>query len=351
MSRNDRTDLFAAAVAAQRAFDFEGAAGLFEQLLDARPFEAAHNLAVIRVQQGRTAQAEALFRRALAQKPDAPWTRLALGSLYLQQGRYAEGWPLYEARRQVPGEAREPPHILPDLRAPEWRGEPIAGKRLLVLPEQGFGDVIMFSRFLAQLRSAGAEPVLAGLHKPLQPLFPDAVVLRRSQPPPEVDFWTVLGSLPFRLNATLETVPPPGALGPSRRGGGGVGVMARGNPKFAYDFTRSLPAAAAERLLALGADLHPDSTGAADFRQTAEIIAGLDLVITVDTAVAHLAGSMGTPVWILLPAVNRDWRWLEAREDSPWYPSARLFRQAGLGAWDALVDRVVREASRVIRAP
>jgi ADP-heptose:LPS heptosyltransferase len=118
--------------------------------------------------------------------------------------------------------------------------------------------------------------------------------------------------------------------------------MTRGNPGHANDAHRSLPDDFGRELLALpgAVDLDPSSTGARDFQDTAEIVAGLDLVISVDTSVAHLAGAMGKPVWILLPAVSVDWRWMSARADTPWYPSARLFRATEAGGWRAVMDEV-----------
>ncbi|MBS0331803.1 MAG: hypothetical protein JSS35_03470, partial [Proteobacteria bacterium] len=133
--------------------------------------------------------------------------------------------------------------------------------------------------------------------------------------------------------------PPAGA--PAE--GGGVGVLTRGRPEHPNDANRSLGPEAAARLLALpGArSLHPDDTGAADFADTAALIAPLDLVISVDTAVAHLAAAMGKPTWILLPAFMNDWRWMEARSDSPWYPTARLFRQPAMDSgWSPVLDDV-----------
>jgi ADP-heptose:LPS heptosyltransferase len=124
-----------------------------------------------------------------------------------------------------------------------------------------------------------------------------------------------------------------------------VGLVTRGSPTHRNDAHRSLPdALAAELRAAPGAvSLHPEDSGARDLQETAEIIAGLDLVVTVDTAVAHLAGSLGKPTWVLLPAHGCDWRWLRDRLDSPWYPSVRLYRQAAPGGWSEVVAAVRRD--------
>lgn len=119
--------------------------------------------------------------------------------------------------------------------------------------------------------------------------------------------------------------------------------MVTGNPKFSKHAHRTPPEAVQADMLTLGRDLRPEATGARDFLESAEIVAGLDLVITIDTAMAHLAGSLGVPTWILLPAVDTDWRWLRGRTDSPWYPSVRLLRQPSPGDWAGALEAVESE--------
>ncbi|HEY8614709.1 hypothetical protein [Phenylobacterium sp.] len=312
------------------------------------PFEANHNLGVVYVRMGRLAEAEQAFRAALAAAPEAAQPAYALGSLLLAEGRWAEGWPLYEARRGVPGLTR----AAPDVGFPEWRGEELAGKRLLVLGEQGLGDNLMLARFLPQLTARGVEVVYA-CPRPLWPVMQDLrVALTDDESGVTADAWTLMFSLPLRLGVTPATLPPPAALSaPAPRTGGGVGVVPAGNPDHKNDAERSLGPREAARLLKLGQDLRPEATGARDFGDTAAIVAGLDLVITVDTSVAHLAGSLGKPVWILLPARETDWRWLRERQDSPWYPSARLFRQRVPGDWTAVFRRLETELKRLAPAP
>lgn len=253
--------------------------------------------------------------------------------------RYAEAWPLYEARKAIPGFSC--PRPLADY--PEWLDEDVGGKRVVVCAEQGFGDQIMFGRYLPLLRARGAEvtvachPLVARLFSaagyPICPLFID-------RPLPPADFWTVFGSLPHRLGNVAPSqahyLPIPW------RGGEGVGVMTRGNPSHYNDARRSLFGADAERLHRLGRDLSPESTGAGNFLATAKLLASLDLVVTVDTAMAHLAGSMGVPCWVLLPAERLDWRWNDGVR-SDWYPEMRLFRQPRDGDWGSALDQVETE--------
>jgi hypothetical protein len=147
---------------------------------------------------------------------------------------------------------------------------------------------------------------------------------------------TRAGDLPHLCGATLEALPPPWPIrGDARASTGRIGVVTHGAPSHANDANRSLPRAAAARLLALpgAVSLRPEDTSAKDFQDTADLIAGLDQVITVDTAVAHLAGSMCKPTTILLPHLRTDWRWMRGRSDSPWYPSVSLVRQDASGDW------------------
>jgi hypothetical protein len=154
-----------------------------------------------------------------------------------------------------------------------------------------------------------------------------------------------LGATPQRLPAApyLRAARPwPRPLAPGFK----VGLMTAGNPVYANDANRSLPEAAAAALFGLVArpvDLRPSQTGAADFADTAALMAELDLVISVDTAAAHLAGAMGKPCWVLLPAANPDWRWMRGRRDSPWYPSVRLYRQPAPGDWGPVLDEVAAD--------
>jgi tetratricopeptide (TPR) repeat protein len=324
------------ALAAHRAGDFARAEALYEAARGEEPWRAAHNLGILHSSLGRLDRAEQAFREALLASPDNPESRYSLAHALLAAGRWTEAWPLYEARRELP--RLEIPDAPKDMS--EWMGEPLAGKRLLVIGEQGFGDQLMFARFLPEIAAAGARVSYRcrpGLVRLIQGALPDGADLSAMR----FDAWALAGSLPLRLGATPETLPPPAPLAlTAAPGGQGIGIVTRGRPSHLNDANRSLSGDAEQRLRALGRDLSPDATGARDFRDTARIIAGLELVISVDTGVAHLAATLGKPTWILLPHVGTDWRWMRGRSDSPWYPTARLFRQPRPHDWGAVLDEV-----------
>ncbi|MCI3134150.1 glycosyltransferase family 9 protein [Phenylobacterium aquaticum] len=332
---------FEEAVAAHRAGDFETAERGYRAF--AHHPVALHNLAVLYNAAGRFAEAEAAFRKVLKAKPDFAASEHSLAMLWLGAGRYAQGWPAYEGPPAVPG-AYLPP--APDL--PEWRGEDLRGKRLRVYGEQGFGDQIQLSRLFPALTQLGAEvsfvcsPILETL---FAPLGITVVGGREGVALPEADCWTLIGSLPWRLDLREATIPPPTDLRVPLGAGGGTGVVVRGRPTHANDANRSLNAEDAARLLALGRDLSPEATGAMDFLETARIVAGLDRVISVDTAIAHLAATLGKPTWILLPARGVDWRWGRQGEGSVWYPTVRLFRQPAHGDWSAVLGEIEARAA------
>jgi ADP-heptose:LPS heptosyltransferase len=300
----------------------------------------------------------------------------------LQLGAFEEGWAEYEWRWRRPGHG---PRRLPQ---PAWDGSDLAGKRLLIYCEQGLGDVLQFIRYAAVVQRAGASVVLE---------CPGALVslLRRcpgidelvaeTRPLPNFDVHAALLSLPHLLGTTLATVPaevPYLAANPERVerwreelagvDGFRIGIAWQGNPRHPRDRHRSFPlsqfeglarqegvrlislqkGAGAEQAAALQGrfpvvDLpsEPDMAEAA-FEDTAAIMQHLDLVISADTAIAHLAGALGVPVWVVLSAIT-DWRWLRGRDDSPWYPSMRLFRQKTLGDWEGVFERIAREVARL----
>lgn len=288
---------------------------------------------------GRLCGAEVWFRERLSMVPSDERAAYALSVVLLALGRYAEGVDGYELRHLFGSGA------LPDVPWPSWRGEDLNGRRLVIFPEQGFGDAIQFARFAPMLRQAGADVTLL-CRPPLERLFSSlgvrVVAASGAADFPEPDYWVRSNSLLRCAGAVANDVPGAPYLDATPREWGGVGVVGRGNPRHHNDASRSLPPELEGRLLALpGAkNLSPDITGARDFQDTADIIAGLDLVITVDTSVAHLAGALGKPVWIMLPEHNTDWRWMRGRSDSPWYPSARLYRQPSPGDWGSVVRAV-----------
>lgn len=314
----------------------------YRALVPTHPLGAWNNLGGLYAALGRDAAAEDAFVQAGRADPAALGPKYGLALVHLRTGRFDTGWRLYEARRGLPG--LNVPNPRPGY--PEWRGEDLGGRRLLVVREQGLGDQIQFARFLPELGARGAETIflcdppveglMAGLADRVVPAAPGVAY-------PAADLWVLQMSLPLRLGLTLDSLSGAPYLAAQPRRGGGIGIKAEGSPAHPHDRHRSLPPEAAARLKALGRNLDPGATGARDLAETAQIIAGLDLVITVDTAIAHLAGALGVPVWILLGAVHTDWRWLRDRDDSPWYASARLYRQTTPGNWDAVLDRVTAD--------
>lgn len=279
--------------------------------------------------------------RVVRRMDESAVSRAMRGEELLAEGRYAEGFRLYDAWREV----------LPDVAAewpiPAWRGEDLAGCGFLIGGEQGFGDQIMFARFAKLLQARGAD-VVWYCKEPMARLLSQCAGIRAiTGGSADVAFYCQSSRLPnlffpplLAPPAAPYIEPPP----PQIIGDFSVGVVTSGNPKHVNDANRSLTSEAAETLMRIpgAVSLQPQDTGAQDFYDTAAIIAGLDLVISVDTSVAHLAGAMGKPVWVLLPHAA-EWRWMRGRSDSPWYPSARLFRQQSPGDWPGVIDAVLSE--------
>lgn len=338
------------------------------------------------------AEAEVSLRRATALDPGSRPLRFNLSYLLLRQGRLEEGWSCLESRDWYA-------KLAAYFDFPRWQGEALNGKAILIGIEAGLGDMIQFTRYAAELKTRGARRVGVICHPPLKSLFVarpelDEVIgldepLRQPGEGERWDFWVPPLSLPYLFATRLETIPArlPYLFAPVEksahwaqvlRGDGQdapsdmkVGLVWRGNPRFENDAERSLPGL--NVLAPLGkvegvryfslqkgageeevrrqpdvlpvTDLAPDI---ADFSDTAAIIANLDLVISVDTAVAHLAGAMGRRCWILLPDFKTDWRWLDVRSDTPWYPGVvRLFRQSTMGDWSDVVGRLVEALTTV----
>jgi len=314
--------------------------------------------------------------RAIALNPElaeAHWNR-ALTCLSV--GDFEQGWRSYEWRWR-----RNTAEMTPrDFAQPQWHGEDLQGRTILLHAEQGFGDTIQFIRYLPMVLAKGGKVILE-IPDDLKPLVGQIdgmiAMVSRGQPLPPFDLHCPLLSLPLAFGTTLANVPapraylraPPERVAPWRahltRGEAPrVGLVWSGKPTHKNDHNRSIALARLAPLLlkpgfqfvSLQKEIRDADRAAlrkfpallrlddalADFADTAAVVAALDLVITVDTAVAHLAGAMGKPVWILLPAIG-DWRWLLERDDSPWYPSARLFRQPHIGDWGSVIARVGRE--------
>jgi hypothetical protein len=310
-------------------------------------------------QAGLLLEGEASLRRAITLAPQRPDARRALAMNLLTQGRYKEAWPLYEARMEMTTLTDGVPRDFP---FPRWRGEDLSGKHVVLFPEQGWGDQIQFARFLPAFVPMAARVTLLvppELVRLLRHNFPDIDVLAADGAVefPDPDYWSTLAELPGRLGATLETIPkPPYLAWPGNWSGAPegvkVGLVIKGNPNYALDRWRSLSDDLGERLLqglprqVFG--LLPSVTGARDFAGTAAVIKALDLVVSVDTAVAHLAGAMNKKCFLLVQGVGADWRWMRGRTDSPWYPNHTLYRGAPNGTWDAAIERLIADANQLL---
>lgn len=323
---------------------------------------------------GRHAEALEAYQRAVALDPnhaEAQWnealTRLRLGDLRGGFDKYEWGWMRFEA---VEYKRR-------NFARPVWNGEPLSDRRILVHAEQGLGDTIHMARYVPLLAQRGgrvlleAQPTLTGL---LRSLSGVAQVIGRGEPLPDFDLHCPMMHLPKAFRTDLGSIPatvPYLSADPARvaawrdrlppRRGLRVGLVWSGNKIHSNDYNRSMRLAEMAPLLdidgvdfiglvkevregdaaMLAAEPRIASIGPqlADFSDTAAVVAQLDLVITVDTAVAHLAGALAKPVWILIPFFF-DWRWLIGRSDSPWYPTARLFRQPVQGDWKSPIAAV-----------
>ncbi|WP_301100826.1 glycosyltransferase family 9 protein [Propionivibrio sp.] len=370
---------FAVLLAQQKRFDEADAA--YRETIRLLPASAVawSNLGVLQACRKQEVEAECSYRTAIALDANYKLAQFNFSYLLLRQGRFEEGWRCLEARNwYAPLEKR--------LACPRWRGESLQGKSLLIGFEAGHGDMIQFCRYAAVLKAQGAGEISLLCHPALKTLFAtvagvDTVIaFDEALPTSSWDFWTPPFSIPFYCQTRLDTIPaslPYLRADSSRREYWSalllrdsspaevrVGLVWKGNPVFENDDQRSLPAL--DRLAPLGA-----STGVrffslqkgageeeaaqppaglqlvnlgpqlADFADTAAVIENLDLVISVDTAVAHLTGALGKPCWLLLPDYKTDWRWLAERTDSPWYPGVmRLFRQPCMGDWTSVLDEV-----------
>ncbi|GAB7523318.1 tetratricopeptide repeat protein [Paraburkholderia sp. 2C] len=318
------------------------------------------------------------YDKAVALDPNYPDAHFGLGFIHLVQGDFANGWPKYEWRLRDP----KSEYNRRTFAQPRWTGEqPLQGRTILLHAEQGFGDTLQFCRYVERIANRGAQVVLEvqpALRSLLASLPGAAQVIALGDPLPPHDYQCPLLSLPFAFKTELSTIPADvpyvhanpelmakwaETLGAKRRMR--VGVAWSGNPEHKNDRNRSMELATLSPLFDLdiewinlqkvvrGRDIavleasplrHFD-TELRDFADTAALMESLDLVISVDTAVAHLAGSLNRPVWILLSHLG-EWRWMRERNDSPWYPGARLFRQPGPGRWRELVDTVRQELAR-----
>jgi len=342
---------------------------------------AYNNLGIALQNQGHLDQAITTFRQAIALQPNVADAHLSLAVALLGHGELTEGWAEYEWRWQ----SRHSP-VRPNYVQPQWDGGALQGRTLLLHAEQGFGDTLQFIRYLPLVAARGGRVIVEcppELLRLLQPMAPTIAFVARGQVVGDFDWRCSLMSLPQVLGTTPTTIPhdvpylhahaadteiwrkrlaAPSALLK-------VGLAWAGSRAHKNDRHRSLPlaslaplaqvsgvrfyslqkgASATEATPPPGMELIDMSPELQDFADTAGLIANLDLVIAVDTAVAHLAGAMGKPVWTLLP-FNPDWRWLREREDSPWYPTMRLFRQPAIGDWDSVIQQVSKALASMVQ--
>jgi len=339
------------------------------------------NLAIIYYDCGRFADGAACSERAIALAPDLAGAHFELAEALLVQGQFERGWDEYEWRFQIAG-ATQP---LPTTDKPHWDGKPLDGTLLLVA-DQGFGDVIQFGRLIPWAHGVCPDLVIASardMHPVLAQILPGARIFDRWESVPAFAAYSSLSGLP-RLYGVRENNIPAGTpylrADPAREaawrarldglappGYRRIGIAWAGRPTHNNDFNRSIslaqlaPLAALDQtvlialqkgpaasqvgryfgrapLLNVGPDLH-------DYDDTMAVLSCLDLLVTVDTSVGHLAGAMDRPAWIMVPFAP-DWRWLRDRADSPWYPSLTLFRQPKPGDWETVIRTIATRCAK-----
>jgi tetratricopeptide (TPR) repeat protein len=351
--------------------------------------EALHGAGAVAWRTGNFPKAEALFRKALASYSRQPHARGSLvakahynlGLLLLAQGKFREGWDHIKWRIEFANA-----YFMEKIPTkPLWDGSDARNRNLLLQAEGGFGDTLQFVRY-AKILARKNPSLMLLCHPPLARLFRISGGLGRVIPEgallPSFDIYCPLFSLPGIFSTTLTNIPAnipylkarPSEVKSWRKifssPGMNVGLVWAGNPRAQIDLKRSMTLRELAPLLDLkGVNFfslqvgrvavqrsQPDysvritdlSPFIRDFADTAAILCALDLLISVDTAAAHLAGALGRPVWVMLPRVA-DWRWLLAREDSPWYPTMKLFRQTRFDDWSHVVERIKRELRQLIK--
>ncbi|MDR3538068.1 MAG: tetratricopeptide repeat protein [Acetobacteraceae bacterium] len=366
--------------------ELDAAEAFYREAIGERPdfAEALNNLGNTLVAHDRLEEAVAAYRTALALRPDSAETAFSLSLALLAQGpavagAMAEGWRLFEARRRMADLAcnfdRRPA-------LPKWQPDTLLeGRHVLLMSEQGRGDVLQYLRYAPLLAEAGVDVVLE-LPDELCPLGDALPGVRRvvglDDPAPECDLGLPLLSLPLIFGTTPQSIParvpylaaPPARLarwqawlGPAA--GRRIGLVCSGNKQHPHDYRRGIALERLAPLLAvpdttfvlLQPDLREGDLVAAaampwlrrptlgDFGDTAALMMQMDLVVSIDTSAAHLAGALGLPVWLLLP-YSSDYRWNLSASDSPWYPTMRLYRQSRPGGWDDVIETVRRDLGR-----
>jgi len=356
--------------------DPEGALQCYAQalVLDRNSASAFNNYGNVLREVGEPESAIPFLQRSIQLVPSAVTPNFNLAVAYLLAGDYSRGWPQYEHRWNFEHLAG----TLPKFEQPRWTGQDLKDKTILVCQEQGLGDTIQFIRFVFGLHNAGGRVVLQ-VNDNLSPLFAGSPVLHKiidvKDAFADFDYWTPIMSIPGILGVTLQNLPHQlqylaarqdlaqqwqTVLGPKKRLR--VGVCWSGRPDSWINRHKGMPfetmldlikrnpgiewynlqvectAEQAQILEQHGVKHFPGAIR--NFADSAALIHHMDVVISVDTAVAHLSGALGRPTWIPLNWYGTDWRWLLKRDDSPWYPSARLFRQPKLGDWGSVIEKI-----------
>jgi tetratricopeptide (TPR) repeat protein len=356
--------------------DLTSAETLYRTALRLNPAlaEAYASLGYVLTLKGDLTAAIKACEAAVRLRPEFAQAHWNLAVALLLSGDMPRGFAEYEWRKQHPQFRRD----FPKLPGMAWDGSDPAGRTILVRAEQGLGDTIQFARYLPMIRAAGGIPILICAPPLVQLLrtMPGVQIVSTLDPVPNFDVWIDQMSLPRVFGTELNSIPAgdrylsydlvraeawrarlPDGMPDGMRDGMRVGIALAGNAKHPADRRRSIPLDLAGSLTDIpGMSFvnlqHGDAARTlglpdltrwmTDYTETAALIGTLDIVITVDTSVAHLAGALGKPVWLLL-AHAPDWRWLLGRTDSPWYQSMRLFRQESPGDWEDVLDRVRQE--------
>lgn len=335
--------------------------------LDPGLIEAQVSLGFILTTQGRLVEAIAVLEAAIQAHPDNVHAHWNLATAALLAGDLPRGFAEYEWRKRHDRFRRD----FISLPGPVWDGGDPGGRTILIHAEQGLGDTVQFARYLAAIAQRGGTPLLACEPSlvPLLRAIAGAKVVSKSDPLPRYDAWIDQMSLPQVFGTTLETIPFPAgylradpALVAAHRASlpqlRCIGLAWSGNPLHRNDHRRTPPAEVFAPFAALPGSqvisLVPDRTlpGIAaparrltDYAETAALIAALDLIVTIDTSIAHVAGALRQPTWVLLPYAP-DWRWLLNRNDTPWYDSVRLIRQPVPGDWQSVIASVIATLAR-----